>query len=156
MTVVFVKKTKRSVQQVRIPRKAIGDFLKASLSELKRRKVVNARSLSEGEIRLVFIESKEMKRVNGQFRKKAKVTDVLSFLESRTPLVGEIVFCVPRVQLQAKNNSWAVLREYQYLALHGLLHLLGYDHEQGALQAREMFRLQDSVFSKITGIALAG
>ena len=150
MKFVFVKKT-----NARIPRRKIEIFLKVCFQELKKRNVVNSENLLGCELSFVFLGSKEMKSINHRFRNKAKVTDVLSFSDSVTPLVGEIVFCVPRVQEQANENAWTELREYQYLALHGLLHLLGFDHEKGPRQAKRMLSLQDQVFSTVTGVELS-
>ena len=92
-----------------------------------------------------FVSEKEIKELNKKFRDIDKVTDVLSFpnldkkpeqklteFESEVVddclLLGDIVICKKQAKRQAKEYGHSNKREVCFLALHGLLHLLGYDH----------------------------
>lgn len=106
---------------------------------------------NEIEINVEFVSRLAIKKLNKQFRSINKVTDVLSFptLELKMPLenmllkqnfvddinpetnnimLGDIYICFNRVKKQAKEYGHSVLRESCYLFLHGVLHLLGFDH----------------------------
>lgn len=106
---------------------------------------------NEIEINVEFVSRLAIKKLNKQFRNINKVTDVLSFptLELKMPLenmllkqnfvddinpetnnimLGDIYICFNRVKKQAKEYGHSVLRESCYLFLHGVLHLLGFDH----------------------------
>ncbi|MGN1200920.1 MAG: rRNA maturation RNase YbeY [Candidatus Caccovivens sp.] len=93
-----------------------------------------------------FVDEKEIKELNKNFRQIDKITDVLSFPNlQKSPsqklaefdnevddegklLVGDIVICKRVAYAQAKEYGHSKKREVCFLALHGLLHLLGYDH----------------------------
>ncbi len=106
---------------------------------------------NEIEINVEFVSRLAIKKLNKQFRSINKVTDVLSFptLELKMPLenmllkqnfvddinpetnnimLGDIYICFNKVKKQAKEYGHSVLRESCYLFLHGVLHLLGFDH----------------------------
>lgn len=91
--------------------------------------------------------------MNRQFRAKDKVTDVLSFpiydfgvetltTEVNPVLLGDIVISVPQAKRQAEAIGLSTEEEVLRLAVHGLLHLLGYDHETGKNEAKKMRRLE--------------
>jgi len=73
-------------------------------------------------------------------------TDVLSFPQDR-PLVGDIVISVPYVRKQAEENEVSFDEEFYRILIHGALHLFGYDHEKDDDNKREMFAMQDKIFS---------
>ena len=96
-------------------------------------------------VSLNFVSEDEIRELNNNFRKIDKVTDVLSFpfLEKKTTeklinfskekvdgilFLGDIVICKNKAVSQAKEYGHSLEREICFLALHGLLHLLGYDH----------------------------
>ena len=84
---------------------------------------------------LCLLSDAAMRRLNGEFRGKWATTDVLAFPGggARDPegrvLLGDIAISVPRAAAQARGEGHSVAREVRILALHGYLHLLGYDHE---------------------------
>jgi probable rRNA maturation factor len=84
---------------------------------------------SNREIELHLVKSSQMKVLNFKFRKKNYPTDVLSFEHSLGSLLGSIVIDVQTAAKQAKEYKHSTLREVQELFVHGLCHLLGYDHE---------------------------
>jgi len=86
-----------------------------------------------------------MKRLNRQFRGKDKTTDVLSFPSGGGPgpqTLGDIAISIPVARKQAARAGWTLEKETLFLLIHGILHLLGYDHERGAKEAHEMAELQ--------------
>ena len=106
--------------------------------------------LSRAELSVLFVNSERMRRLNARFRGIDRSTDVLSFplLDSfhlnrdkkiaGPLLLGDIVICVPKALLQAKEERITFHRETLRLLVHGLLHLIGYDHEINAYQRRKM------------------
>lgn len=81
-----------------------------------------------------------MRALNRQFRGKDAVTDVLSFPSDERGFMGDIVIAAGVSKRQAKDAGHSLPTELKVLALHGLLHLLGYDHESddGRMAAVEM------------------
>jgi len=112
------------------------------------RKLPKHRKLG-GSMTFAFVEASEMKALNKKFRGKNKVTDILSFDGFEDGDLGDLVLCGAIVDSQSKAHQLTVRQELGYLAIHGLLHLLGYDHESGGPEADTMFALQDKVFEKI-------
>lgn len=101
------------------------------------------------EISCVFLNRREMKKINNQFRQKNKPTDVLSFQSEDPDSLGELLFCVSVLKTQAKQQKHHLEHEFLYMLIHGVLHLLGYDHELSKEEHQKMFRLQDRCFSFI-------
>jgi len=83
-----------------------------------------------GEVAVVLAGDRLLRRLNREFRGKDKATDVLSFPgEGGEGGLGDIVISVPTASRNARRRGHGVLRELDVLALHGFLHVLGYDHE---------------------------
>lgn len=87
---------------------------------------------SKKKVSLAFVSPIQIKKLNKVYRKKDKVTDVLSFEEHGFPgeesSAGEIIICSNRAESQARELGHSLEREVVRLTLHGYLHLLGYDH----------------------------
>lgn len=126
---------------VRIPRKKIESYVSQIYLELEK-KVKNRR------LTIVFLNPTPAKKLNLRFRNKNYATDVLSF-EGEGDSLGELVLCPQVIARQAREHQLLFIEELIYMVLHGILHLLGYDHERGRLQAQRMFRLQDRIFDKL-------
>ncbi len=85
---------------------------------------------------IIFVSNERIKNINKECRGIDKVTDVISFAfedneENKTiefRFLGEIYICIPRMQEQASDYGHSQMRELSFLTVHGLLHLLGYDH----------------------------
>jgi probable rRNA maturation factor len=88
----------------------------------------NAPARARGEVSLAVISDVRMRTLNRVYRGKDEPTDVLSFREASVHL-GEIVIAKGVAARQARRCGHALRTELRVLALHGLLHLLGYDHE---------------------------
>jgi probable rRNA maturation factor len=100
----------------------------------------------------------EMQDLNLRFRGLDTTTDVLSFgedftdpdLESR--YMGDVVISYPQAENQANNRGHAAAEELQLLVIHGVLHLLGYDHGTET-EKKDMWSIQGKVLDKI-GISI--
>ena len=97
-----------------------------------------------GDVVVRFVDEVEIRELNRGWRGKDRPTDVLSFPSgvvdpSGRRHVGDIALCLPVASRQAVRRRHAPRREAMLLALHGLLHLLGYDHESddGEMEALE-------------------
>jgi len=117
--------------------------------------IVNiAKNLTSKDIELVVVDSDEMQEINKTQRGIDKDTDVLSFPYDDMPMVplGSIVISSQKVKQKALELKHSVDDEFKLLFIHGLLHLLGYDHEIDNGEMREMekkiikdFNLPDSL-----------
>jgi probable rRNA maturation factor len=90
-----------------------------------------ARALGvSGEMALVFAGDATLRRLNRSYRGKDRPTDVLSFPgPGGEEGLGDVIVSVPTAERNARRYGRALAFELDLLALHGLLHLLGYDHE---------------------------
>lgn len=116
-------------------RREIGRVLRAAGNRL---------GVGPGEVVVRFVDEDEIHALNREWLGKDRVTDVLSFPSGIVDPdgrhhVGDIALCLPVAARQASRRRHAPQREATLLALHGLLHLLGYDHEtdEGEMDALE-------------------
>jgi len=100
-------------------------------------------------ISLAFVDAKEIKKLNKTFRKKNKPTDVLSFALEENGYLGEIVICPEIVKENAAKYGVTAKQETMKVFIHGILHLLGYDHEKSKKEALIMEKKQEEYLSKI-------
>jgi probable rRNA maturation factor len=99
-----------------------------------------------GEVTVLLTSDTAIRRLNRQFRRKNKATDVLSFPADRSApgsarIAGDLAISVPTARLQAVAQGHALGVEIKVLILHGLLHLAGYDHETDSGQMARRERL---------------
>ncbi len=94
------------------------------------------------EVSVVFCDNKTMQNLNYQYRNINKTTDVLSFCQNLDYFLGDIVVSVPQALEQAENG---LAHEIETLLAHGLLHLLGYDHEKSEKDFETMLNLQNQL-----------
>lgn len=101
-----------------------------------------------GEIALAFISDSRIQSLNRIYRHKDQVTDVLSFTYSQEPgdHLGDVVISYDQAVRQAEGGD--VRLEIIDLVVHGMLHVLGYDHEEAA-DAETMFPLQDRLVASL-------
>lgn len=92
---------------------------------------------------VVFVSDQEIRRLNGEFRGKPKPTDVLSFEPVEPDSLGELVIGWDVIKRQAREHRHSQQAELCYMLLHGLLHLLRYDH------GPRMFAIQDRIFDRL-------
>lgn len=145
MKITVVNPTSTKINATRLQKS-----LQLILRTMTLQKIRNKKWLKEKkEIVFIFLNSKEMQQINKTYRKKNKPTDVLSFESADPEALGEIAFCLPVLTKQAKQQKHSVDQELQYMMIHGLLHLLGYDHELSKAEEALMFRLQDFCFEQV-------
>lgn len=116
------------------------------------RRVRNELKLGGRTFNVCFVDDREIARLNSVYRGKRRPTDVLSFPWSdgrRMPVgavrewrgfLGEVVISAETARRNARSECHATANEIRWLVLHGVLHLLGYDHErdQGEMTALEL------------------
>lgn len=90
-----------------------------------------AQSLTKKEIELIITNNEEIREINKEFRSIDKDTDVLSFPFEEMPLapLGSIVISANHIEDKARELGHSINDECALLFIHGLLHLLGFDHE---------------------------
>lgn len=98
-----------------------------------------------------IVSASQIKKINKQYRKIDKVTDVISFANRDdksvfVPLLGEIFICLDQAKKQAKEYKHCLQRELIFLFTHGLLHLLGYDH-MSKKDEKVMFNITDKIIA---------
>lgn len=84
---------------------------------------------------LLFLSPVEMAKLNLRYRQKNGPTDVLSFSALEAGYLGEVIICPVQVRENARRFKEEFLKELQRVLVHGLLHLLGYDHEKSRKKA---------------------
>ncbi|MCD5323612.1 MULTISPECIES: rRNA maturation RNase YbeY [Pontibacillus] len=111
----------------------------------------------EAELSVSFVDNNEIQIINRNYRQKDEPTDVISFamqeegegemkiMGAEMPLLlGDIVISVDRAKEQAEEYNHSYERELGFLALHGFLHLLGYDH-MNKEDEKKMFTRQEEI-----------
>jgi rRNA maturation RNase YbeY len=131
----------------------------------------------DAELSVALVGDEEMQSLNARYRKKDRPTDVLSFgttspslprrgpgggrsreprdplwspLANGTRLLGDVVISVDTAARQAAARGVAIEEELRFLLAHGLLHLLGYDHERSPAEARRMFAKQRRLLHRLS------
>ncbi len=130
------------------------DFLRLWSEEVQKalvqeKKLKNKKRLDALELGVVFIPTRKAEQLNQEFRGVPRATDVLSFDGDGLVSLGELVFCMEEVKKKAKKANLSIKHYLCLLLTHGILHLLGYEHEEGGQKEREMFRLQDKIMRKV-------
>lgn len=111
------------------------------------------------EVSVTVVDDEEIHRLNREYRQVDRPTDVLSFpqwepgeewsLGEGVPVpLGDLVISLPRAKEQAEQYGHSLEREMGFLAVHGFLHLLGYDHSTDE-EEEEMFSRQERVLSQV-------
>jgi len=118
--------------------------------------VLENEGVSSGAITILLTDDEKMRTLNRQFRSVDTTTDVLSFSfgDGEMPLgqelvyLGDIAISAPYATRQAAAQGHGATAELQLLAIHGILHLLGYDHEEAEAQ-RKMWAVQRRVLDQL-------
>lgn len=110
------------------------------------------------EIGIACVDRDESQQLNAEYRQKDKPTNVLSFSsdlpEEVLPLLdawpmGDLVICIPVVLEEAQQQSKTPQQHFQHMLVHGVLHLMGYDHETSEQDAQEMEALEIEILAKL-------
>lgn len=111
----------------------------------------------DAEVEVLFASLDEIHAINKEQRGIDRPTDVLSFPMEEDPFaaepdpatdtvfLGSMVLCLDKAKSQAEEYGHSLEREIAFLTVHSILHLLGYDHELGEGEEREMFQKQEEV-----------
>jgi probable rRNA maturation factor len=134
--------------KVDVPQAFLKKWTEALVMKLKKKGF--PRVLKGKELILVFLDKKEAKKLNLQFRGMDYATDVLSFDPIDPQSLGELILCPQVLLKQAKEHKLSFELEIGYMVLHGVLHLLGFEHEESEEDAALMFKLQDEIFDAIS------
>lgn len=145
----------------------INNLTEVKVEEIFIQEIISQVLLGEGrkinnDISLAFIGPGRMQKLNKVFRKKNRVTDVLSFAEQEVQFgkfkigptmkskgLGEIVICLREVKKNAKRFNLPFKQELAKMIIHGVLHLLGYDHEQSNDAAEKMEAKEKEYLTKL-------
>ena len=112
------------------------------------------------EISVTFVDNAQIAELNNQYRNKPMPTDVLSFplgqdgvydvnQDTGAKMLGDIVISMEKAMEQAELYGHPLQREIAFLTVHSMLHLLGYDHEQGGLEAVHMREKEEAVLIQL-------
>ncbi len=112
------------------------------------------------EISVTFVDNAQIQELNKQYRNKDVPTDVLSFPmgengvydENHTTgakMLGDIVISMEKAVEQADRYGHSLEREVGYLSAHSMLHLLGYDHEDGGMERVHMREKEEQVMTQL-------
>lgn len=114
------------------------------------KKWVKASTRGGGLLTLRFVNITEGKKLNGEFRKKDYATNVLTFPYelSKSNVVADVIFCLPIVQREAKEQGKTLVAHLAHLIVHGCLHAQGYDHEVDK-DAKKMEALEAKLLKKM-------
>ena len=115
---------------------------------------------SDAEVSVSFVDNERIHELNAQYRNVDRETDVLSFpmgengeydtnMDTGAKILGDIVISVPKAMEQAKAYNHSLQREIGFLTVHSMLHLLGYDHENGGIEQVHMREKEEEVLTKI-------
>ena len=95
-----------------------------------------------------FVDDEESQHLNDTYRGKNKPTNVLSFPYEDEPLMGDIVFCPSVIVREAQEQRKTVTAHMSHLVVHGMLHLMGYDHLNDR-DAKEMESLETEILADL-------
>ena len=112
------------------------------------------------EISVVFVDNAQIQGLNAQYRGKEAATDVLSFPMGENgvydvnrvtgaKILGDIVISMEKAVEQADRFGHSLEREVGYLTAHSMLHLLGYDHENGGIEKVRMREKEEQVMTEL-------
>ena len=129
--------------------KELSEVEKVVLFALNYQKITNA------VFNIIIVDKDTIQKLNREYRNKDSVTDVISFaledddtfIKTDLRVLGDIYICLDRAKEQASEYGHSLLRELSFLSIHGLLHLLGYDH-QTKEDENVMFGLQELILNE--------
>ncbi len=120
----------------------------------------NENFATDAEVTVSLVNNSEIKKLNSEYRNINEKTDVLSFPmcddgkydinnDTGAALLGDIVISLEKAAEQAKRYGHELQRELAFLTVHGMYHLLGYDHEKGGIEAVKMREKEELVLTQL-------
>ena len=121
------------------------------------KKVLKGEDKEEAGLSIALVGQGRMGKLNKKYRGKNKATDVLAFSQNQKfPIfseneleLGEVVICIREVKKNAKKFNSLFKKELVLVLIHGILHLLGYDHEKSGAENQKMIEKQEYYLSQI-------
>jgi probable rRNA maturation factor len=111
-------------------------------------------SCADAELSVVLANDQFLRQLNRTYRQKDRPTNVLAFPQGPMPnasdlplLLGDVVVSLPTAAREAREADQPIEAHVLYLVLHGILHLLGYDHERSAAAQQRMEALEQTVLT---------
>jgi probable rRNA maturation factor len=122
--------------------------------------LINEQFEGSAEVSVTFVDDARIRELNKQYRNIDKSTDVLSFPlgidgvydvnnDTGAQMLGDIVISMEHAVEQAKLYGHSLQREIGFLTVHSMLHLLGYDHEQGGLEQVHMREKEETALAQL-------
>jgi len=137
----IINETEEEIKEI----KDIEDFLKFAIKKLKLKNIV---------FDIIIVDNDRIKELNRDYRGIDNYTDVISFaledyadIKTEVRLLGDIYISLPKIKEQSESYGHSFLREFAFLSIHGLLHLLGYDH-MNPEDEKKMFSLQEELLNE--------
>jgi len=109
--------------------------------------VLEAENEKGKDLSIALVGEGRIRELNKKYRGKNRVTDVLAFGDNDG--LGEIVICLREVKKNAKRYGLTFEKELSKVLIHGLLHLLGYDHEKNKIETKKMEEKENYYLSKL-------
>lgn len=122
--------------------------------------LINEGFEGSAEISVKFVSDDEIHELNREYRNVDRATDVLSFPlgengvydinnDTGAKMLGDIVISIDHAVMQAEQYGHSLEREIGFLTVHSMLHLLGYDHENGGLEAVRMREREETTLTQL-------
>lgn len=114
-------------------------------------KLALAEHCKEGEVTIRLVDETESAKLNQTYRRKTGPTNILSFpfeAPVSTSILGDLVICIPIICKEAKEQNKPLLAHWAHMVIHGVLHLLGYDHIKKK-EAKIMEELEISLLKQL-------
>lgn len=132
--------------------------LSFSLKRLIKKAIVTALDYEQFdrpcEVSVTVVDNEAIREINREHREIDRPTDVLSFPmfdedfdDGELCILGDIVLSLEKAVEQAEAYGHSLRREVAFLTVHSLLHLLGFDHEEGKAEESEMFETQEEILA---------
>ena len=141
------------MNEVTIYNKTDEEFTYQEIIEKVVNKAFEIERLKKASCSIIIVDNTFIHKLNKEYRGIDRVTDVISFaleddksmiIPDDVRLLGDIYICLDKAKEQAKEYGHSLERELCFLAVHGIYHLLGYDHENEE-DAKIMFKKQEEV-----------
>ena len=138
---------------MRVEITSIGKGKMTTLYGLKKKamQILKLLNQNKSDLSLVLVGNREIRKLNARYRKIDEPTDVLSFplgdkLPSGMTILGDVIISVEQAKKQAIEENKRLEAKVETLLIHGILHLLGYDHERSLKEERKMKKLEDRIW----------
>jgi probable rRNA maturation factor len=130
---------------------AFSDAELVAVVEAAARAALRDRGVEEGELSITLLDDAGMAALNAQWKGREDPTDVLAFAlhGEAEPLMGDVYVGVERAVAQAGELGEPAPRELARLAIHGTLHVLGFDHPEEGREESEMWRHQERILAEL-------